>query len=106
MTTRDEVIKAAKEVGLYKAIDGDDDPVWLADDEELERFYAIAYNAGLAAQCQIKIPTNTMEQQFAHYQREGYKAGLERAAKICDRFGDRGMHPHECRDAIRKEAKK
>ena len=31
-----------------------------------------------------------------------HNRGLEDAAKVCDRFGDRGMHPHECRDAIRK----
>lgn len=66
MTTRDEVIKAAREADCA-----------IHDVEELERLYALAFNAG-----------------------------MERAAEICDRFGNRDMHPHECRDAIREEAKK
>ena len=76
MTTRDEVTRIAREAGSEKNSCWE---IWSFDAAELERFYALAF-----------------------------KAGMERAAGICTSqmlMSDRPRNPNDCADAIREEAK-
>jgi hypothetical protein len=68
MTTRDEAIKAATEAGIRAKT--------FFESEGLDRFYALAFNAG-----------------------------MERAAEICKETSDAGA-VQNCIDEIRNEAKK
>jgi len=50
------------------------EPVYSAQD--MSRVAWAAWQAGLAAQVKVSIPTNTMEQEYATHYRRGYAAGL------------------------------
>ena len=82
---RERVIAAAKEAGVTPGgVTGDWTVLWFAKEENIERFYAIAYNAGLERAAEIAATT------------------------VCDKHIPTGVSIYGSRAAraIREEAKK
>jgi hypothetical protein len=110
---RDDIIRMAREAG-FTVVDSVGPQCWAgdnaADDESLERFFKLAYEAGTAAERERIIAANAPEiERINAHIKELEQARLEEreaCAKVCEGRLQEGLNFEGCAAAIRARGNK